>query len=191
MTEQPSVLVVGSINVDITVHADRLPAPGETVAGGRLERAGGGKGANQAVAAARAGAAVSLVGAVGDDDLGADALAALRAEGVDVTAVPRLDGRRHRRRADRRRRRGPQPDRGRVGANHAVTAAHVRSAGARAPGCVLASFELLDEPVLAAGPARARGGLRARREPAPARAARSRAAASSPILTPNQHEAGR
>ena len=100
-----SVLVAGSINVDITVRADRLPAPGETVAGGRLERAGGGKGANQAVAAARAGAAVALVGAVGDDDLGADALAALRAEGVDVDGRGAARGRRHRRRADRRRRR--------------------------------------------------------------------------------------
>src|SRR5215210_2837157 len=91
MTAPPSVLVVGSINVDITVHAERLPAPGETVAGGRLERSGGGKGANQAVAAARAGASVSLAGAVGDDDLGADALAALRDEGVDVASVVRLE----------------------------------------------------------------------------------------------------
>jgi ribokinase len=82
MAERPTVLVVGSINVDLTVHADRLPAPGETVAGGRLERAGGGKGANQAVAAARAGAGGALVAAVGDDDFGAGALAELRSEGV-------------------------------------------------------------------------------------------------------------
>src|SRR5215204_1981000 len=132
MAAPPSVLVVGSINVDLVIHADRLPAAGETFAGGTLERAGGGKGANQAVAAARAGAAVALVGAVGDDDLGAEALAALRPEGIDLTGVLRLAG-------------------VASGANHAVTAAHVHAAreGA-APGCVVASFELLDDPVLAA-----------------------------------------
>src|SRR5687768_10268442 len=92
MAEPPSVLVAGSINVDIVVHAERLPGRGKTVAGGRLERTGGGKGANQAVAAARAGAAVTLAGAVGDDDFGADALAELRAEAVNVGAVRRLAG---------------------------------------------------------------------------------------------------
>src|SRR5512132_3565644 len=88
----PTVLVTGSINVDLVVLADRLPAAGETVAGGRLERNGGGKGANQAVAAARAGAAVTLVGAVGEDDLGAGALAELAAAGVATDAVARLPG---------------------------------------------------------------------------------------------------
>jgi ribokinase len=87
----PRVVVVGSINVDLVVAGERLPAPGETVAGGTLTRSGGGKGANQAVAAARAGASVALVGAVGDDDLGAAALAELEAEGIDVRAVARLD----------------------------------------------------------------------------------------------------
>ena len=84
------VVVVGSINVDMVVAAERLPARGETVAGGTLTRSGGGKGANQAVAAARAGGDVALVGAVGDDDLGAGALAELAAEGIDVSAVARL-----------------------------------------------------------------------------------------------------
>ncbi|WP_434582082.1 PfkB family carbohydrate kinase [Carbonactinospora thermoautotrophica] len=59
------VVVVGAINVDLVVAAGRLPGPGETVVGARVERHGGGKGANAAVAAARAGAAVRLVGAVG------------------------------------------------------------------------------------------------------------------------------
>src|SRR3954452_5614383 len=87
-----TVLVVGSVNVDIVVTLERLPAPGETVIGGRLARGGGGKGANQAVAAARAGARVRLVGAVGDDEFGAAAVAELEAEGVDVGAVVRLAG---------------------------------------------------------------------------------------------------
>ena len=78
------VIVVGSINVDLVVSLERLPAPGETVTGGRFSRHGGGKGANQATAAARLGAAVTMVGAVGDDDLGEEALALLREEGIDV-----------------------------------------------------------------------------------------------------------
>src|SRR3954449_455528 len=85
-----SVVVVGSINVDLVVTLDRLPGPGETVSGGRFARHGGGKGANQAVAAARAGARVRFVGAVGRDDLGPAALAELRAEGIDASAVAEL-----------------------------------------------------------------------------------------------------
>src|SRR3954469_6186935 len=87
-----SVVVVGSINVDLVVTLDRLPAAGETVIGGRFARHGGGKGANQAVAAARAGARVRFAGAVGEDDFGAAARADLEAEGVDVAAVAVLDG---------------------------------------------------------------------------------------------------
>jgi ribokinase len=84
------VIMIGSINRDLIVRLPRLPAPGETVAGGMLSREHGGKGANQAVAAARAGAAVVLVGAVGAAD-GEDSLDALTAEGVDVTHVLRGD----------------------------------------------------------------------------------------------------
>src|SRR5262245_20839562 len=86
------VMVVASVNVDLVVTSERLPAPGETVAGGRFERHGGGKGANQAVAAARLGASVGVAGAVGGDELGTEALIALEAEGIDVGAVRRLGG---------------------------------------------------------------------------------------------------
>ncbi len=79
------VVVVGSVNVDLVVVAPRLPGPGETVTGGDVARHHGGKGGNQAVAAARLGAPVAFVGAVGDDDFGAAARAALAAEGIDVT----------------------------------------------------------------------------------------------------------
>jgi len=79
------VIVVGSLNVDLVVSAAHLPEPGETVIGGRFAPHHGGKGGNQAVAAARLGAATSFIGAVGDDAFGADARAALQAEGVDVT----------------------------------------------------------------------------------------------------------
>jgi ribokinase len=81
------VIVVGSVNVDLVVAAPRLPSPGETVGGGTFARHPGGKGGNQAVAAARLGANVSFVGAVGDDELGREARAALGAEGIDTTHV--------------------------------------------------------------------------------------------------------
>src|SRR5690242_12716397 len=79
--------VLGSLNMDISVIVPRLPAPGATVLGGAAAFAPGGKGANQAVAAARLGAesnvAVRMVGCVGDDDFGRALRAALAAEGID------------------------------------------------------------------------------------------------------------
>ena len=86
-----AVVVVGSVNADLVVTVRQLPRAGETVSGGTFARHGGGKGANQAVAAARAGARVAFVGAVGADDLGDEALRELEAEGIDVSAVRRLD----------------------------------------------------------------------------------------------------
>jgi ribokinase len=83
----PTVIVVGSINVDLCAFVERLPHPGETVIGGTFEREQGGKGANQAVAAARLGARVIMVGMVGDDDLGSAARANLAGEGVEVGEV--------------------------------------------------------------------------------------------------------
>jgi len=74
----PRLTVVGSINLDLVAQAERLPRPGETVSGARFSRVPGGKGANQAVAAARLGADVTLVACVGRDELAAPALAGLR-----------------------------------------------------------------------------------------------------------------
>ncbi len=85
------VIVVGSVNVDFVVVTDRLPRPGETVIGGDIARHHGGKGGNQAVAAARMGAPVEFVGAVGSDDLGRAAADALAADGVATTCLTRLD----------------------------------------------------------------------------------------------------
>ena len=75
--------VVGSINLDLVVEAERLPRPGETVSGARFSRVPGGKGANQAVAAARLGAEVALVGCVGRDEVADEATVALREAGVE------------------------------------------------------------------------------------------------------------
>jgi ribokinase len=75
--------VVGSINLDLVARAERLPRAGETVGDARLSRVPGGKGANQAVAAARLGAEVTLVGCVGRDELADESLAGLREAGVE------------------------------------------------------------------------------------------------------------
>jgi ribokinase len=83
--------VCGSVNMDVFGYAPRLPAPGETVLGTRLAYAPGGKGANQAVAARRMGAAVSFTGACGRDTFGDEVAAALAADGIDVTALRRVD----------------------------------------------------------------------------------------------------
>ena len=84
---RPRIVVVGSTNTDLTVVVDRLPVTGETVLGGRLATAGGGKGANQAVAAARAGAQVAFVGKVGADAFGRAMLENLRREGINTECV--------------------------------------------------------------------------------------------------------
>ncbi len=87
---QPKVAVIGSLNMDIVVEARQIPQIGETLLGDRVRFIPGGKGANQAVAAARLGASTSMIGAVGADNFGEDLLAALRKEGVDVSGVKRL-----------------------------------------------------------------------------------------------------
>jgi ribokinase len=88
----PAVAVVGSLNMDLVIRVPELPGPGETVSGGDLFRNPGGKGANQAVAAARLGRRVAMVGCVGDDDAGRDLLASLQADGVDRSRVRVVDG---------------------------------------------------------------------------------------------------
>lgn len=86
------VIVVGSVNVDLTVTTARLPRPGETVTGGHLAQHDGGKGGNQAVAAARLGASTTFIGAVGDDAFGERARQALAGDGVDIEHVTVLPG---------------------------------------------------------------------------------------------------
>ncbi|MER8843978.1 ribokinase [Mesorhizobium australicum] len=81
------IIVVGSINLDLIANVDRLPSPGETVSGSSFKTAPGGKGANQALAAARAGAQVRMVGAVGKDNFAPEALALLREAKVDLSGV--------------------------------------------------------------------------------------------------------
>jgi ribokinase len=88
----PRILVVGSTMIDLITYADRLPMDGETVVGTRFQSGFGGKGANQAVIAARFGAAIAMVNAVGDDDHGTATTANLAAEGIDTRFVTRVPG---------------------------------------------------------------------------------------------------
>lgn len=83
----PCVVVVGSVNLDLVARVARLPGPGETLAAAGLARVPGGKGANQALAARRLGAQVTLIAAVGADPAAGEALALLRAAGVDLDGV--------------------------------------------------------------------------------------------------------
>ncbi len=86
-----SVIVVGSANVDQVFRVERIPSPGETVLSTGFSTARGGKGQNQAVAAARAGAPTAFIAALGDDAFGSDTRAGLIDDGVDVTGVRSLD----------------------------------------------------------------------------------------------------
>ncbi|MBN9588855.1 MAG: ribokinase [Alphaproteobacteria bacterium] len=92
MRAQAGILVVGSANMDLVAFCDRLPRPGETLVGGRYATFPGGKGANQAVAAARAGGRAAFLGRVGSDDFGARLRAGLEADGVDTRWLERVEG---------------------------------------------------------------------------------------------------
>jgi ribokinase len=83
------IVVFGSVNIDLVVPVERLPRPGETVLGPHYTLVPGGKGANQALAAARAGSAVRMIGRVGRDGFADLALADLKAAGIDLSAMER------------------------------------------------------------------------------------------------------
>jgi ribokinase len=87
----PRIVVVGSVNLDLVARCERLPRPGETVTGATFSRVPGGKGANQAVACARLGADVTLIGAVGADDVADEALTGLREAGVELELATAAD----------------------------------------------------------------------------------------------------
>lgn len=195
MRAMARVVVVGSVNVDLVVSVRRLPRAGETVAGGTFARHGGGKGANQAVAAARLGAEVAFVGAVGVDEMGEEALAELGREGVDTSHVGRLDGVATGVAAIVVDAVGENQIAVASGANAAIDAGAVERAlasllapaGGRPPGVVLLSNEV-PEAVVAAAIDRARAaGWGVVFNPAPARPLRT--SLDGVVLTPNADEA--
>ena len=156
MGNRPQVTVLGSLNMDISVTVPRLPEPGATVLGSPARFTPGGKGANQAVAAARLGAAVRMAGCVGDDDLGRQLLAALRAEGIateDVRTVPRVPTGLAMISVDPA---GENLITVAPGANHEVGAGEVAAAASR-PGDVLVICAEIPLPAIREALARARG----------------------------------
>jgi ribokinase len=185
------LLVVGALNVDMVVVAPNLPRPGETVVGTDLQRHGGGKGGNSAVAAARAGAEVRFVGAVGDDAFGLEAVNELRTEGIDVTdvsikkdaatgsALIVVDSA------------GENQIAVAAGANALITTQDIYTALDRAdglPGCVLISTEISAEAVISAVESVSAKGWLCVLNPAPAIPDIREVLNLSPILTPNQGE---
>jgi ribokinase len=188
--EPSSVVVVGSINVDLVVSVPRLPGPGQTVTGGEHWRAPGGKGGNQAAAVARLGAGVAILASVGDDDPGRDAIEDLRLRGVDVTGIRSVkgvptgvalivvDGG------------GENQIAVASGANSRLSAVDVQADVARRrPKVVLAALEIPDDAVLAAARGAAEVGAMFLLNPAPYREIQKEIFAMVDVLTPNQHEA--
>jgi ribokinase len=187
---QRGVIVVGSVNDDLHMSLHRLPGPGETVAGGRALHVGGGKGANQATAAARLGAAVFLIGLVGDDAAGRAAREQLTSAGVDLrglgtvteptgTAVVLVDAT------------GENSIAVAPGANSELTSERTRTAMLSIPltdAVVVASLEVPRAAVLEAFQVAAERGWTTLLNPAPACTLPEEILRLTDILTPNEHE---
>jgi len=185
--------VVGAVNVDLVVVAPTLPAPGETVVGGGLQTYGGGKGANAAVAAARVGAAVKLIAAVGDDDHGRAALAELAAEGVDVEGVAVLRGESTGVALIVVDDSGENQIAVGAGANAAIDAVDVRRRvreAASTAGCVLVSTEIAAAAVTAAVDEAVAASVLCVLNPAPALPVVADLLSRGVIVTPNETELG-
>ena len=182
------VVVIGSINVDLVVTTDRLPAPGETVLGGRFAVHHGGKGANQAVAAARAGARVTMIGAVGADEHGDHGVAALEEEGIDVARVRRLETEPTGVALIVVGPRGENQIAVAPGANGLLTLTDDDLDDIREADVLLTNHEVPNDAIVAGLRAAADGGTLAILNPAPARALPAEVLALGPILTPNEHE---
>ena len=187
-----TIVVVGSSNTDMIVRVPHLPAPGETVLGGTFHRAAGGKGANQAVAAARAGGTVSFVGCLGEDGLGRDALQGLRDEGLDVGSVVRAPS---------------EPsgvalifvdDAGEnciavaPGANAGLLPEHIQGVEGllAAADVVVLQLEIPEQTVAAAARTASRHGARVILNPAPARPLPAALLADVSLITPTEAELG-
>jgi ribokinase len=187
------VVVVGSINVDLVVRVDHLPAPGETVGDASFDQHPGGKGGNQAVAAARLGARVAIVGAIGDDPLADEARMALDGEGIDLSELAVLPGPTGVALilVDRQ---GENVIAVAPGANAGVTASIVGSALARlsiGPGdVVLVGHEIPTPTVLAALRSARHAGARTVLNPAPAAGIHRSVFGLVDILVPNRVELG-
>jgi ribokinase len=186
----PSIIVIGSANTDLVVRVPKLPRPGETVSGGKFEIVAGGKGANQAVAAARAGARITFIANIGQDDFGDEALRELRREKIDTRYIVRS---------------GTAPSgvalimvdaRGENligvarGSNHELRPHHVDVAlpALRAARCLVVQLEIPLATVRHAVTLASRHRVPALLNPAPAQPVPKRLLRKAMFLTPNEHE---
>ncbi len=186
------IVVVGSLNVDISLRADRIPSAGETVRADGLTLGPGGKGLNQAIAAARLGGRVHMVGRVGEDRFAEIPLTALDDAGIDPTYVDVLSGEHTGTAAivvDRES--GENAITVAGGANRALAPAHVRDAiGAfRGSGVLLVQLEAPLETVGTALDLARENGLIAVLDPAPPLELDDELLRKVDVLTPNEHEA--
>jgi ribokinase len=187
----PRIVVVGSVNTDMVVKSARIPAPGETVTGGQFVMAAGGKGANQAVAAARLGAEVTLVAKVGQDMFGDQAIDNYQREGIRTDCILR----------DPQHATGVAlilvDDRGEnlisvaSGANHALTLEEVAKAAdrIRAADALMLQLEIPMETVCQAAQLAADAGVPVILDPAPAAPLPDGLLRNVTYLTPNESEA--
>jgi ribokinase len=191
MSSLVRIAVVGSTNTDMVAKAERLPRPGETVIGSSFVTVAGGKGANQAVAAARLGAEVTFIGAVGDDAMGAEAVAGLAAEGIDVTHVVTLPGQASGVALILVDNRGQNSIMVAPGANMALMPKHIDRAGAAiaAADVVVLQCETPLATVQHAAALARMHGVRVILNPAPAQSVPAALLQSVDLLTPNENEA--
>ncbi len=186
-----TIIVVGSANTDMILKMERLPKPGETVLGGAFAMAAGGKGANQAVGAARAGGRVVFVARVGDDVFGARAVAGFIREGIAVDYVFRDKVQPTGAALIFVARNGENSIAVASGANAALSPADVRKAAPafEGTGFLLTQLETPLETVRAAAERAARKGIQVILNPAPARPLPDALLENVDILTPNETEA--
>ena len=186
-----NVLVVGSSNTDLIIQVPRIPRPGETVLGGTFSTAAGGKGANQAVAAARAGGRVTFVARIGDDLFGREALAGFGRDGIDARSVLTTPGAASGIALITVDERGENSISVASGANASLSVADIEAAGEAfaSADVVLLQLESPLETVAAAVRKAGERGILVILNPAPARPLDDALLAGVSVLTPNEHEA--
>ena len=189
--DNKKIVVVGSSNTDMVIRVPHIPRPGETVLGTDLTMAGGGKGANQAVAAARAGGRVTLVARVGDDVFGGQAVAAFAADGLETRFVLRTPGISSGVALINVDDRGENSISVASGANARLSVEDVKSAAAafEEADIVLLQLESPLETVAAVVRAAGERGVPVVLNPAPARPLDSDLLSGVSVLTPNETEA--
>jgi ribokinase len=191
MSSSSSIVVVGSSNTDMIIQLDRIPRPGETILGGEFTTAAGGKGANQAVGAARAGGCVTFIARVGKDMFGDQAVAGFRRDGIAVDYVGRDKSAPSGVALIFVAKDGENSIAVAGGANAKLTSADVKRAAKtiRSAAVLVTQLETPLETVEAAAAIAARAGVRVILNPAPARPLPDSLLKLVSILTPNETEA--